>query len=106
MEVSERGDGLVVINDSYNSNPESARAALEALVAMAGSRRSWPVLGEMAELGETSGAAHEALGALAVRQGGDRALAGGDAARPVDAAGRGDSGPGPTARVSPRVRGI
>src|SRR5690625_717355 len=100
MEVSERGDGLVVINDSYNSNPESARAALDALVAMAGSRRSWAVLGEMAELGETSGAAHEALGALAVHQGVDRVLAIGEAARPVYAAAHGDFGPDQTDQMS------
>jgi len=92
MEVSERDDGLVVINDSYNSNPESARAALDALVAMAGGRRSWAVLGEMAELGETSEAAHEALGAQAVHQGIDRVLAVGAAARPVYTAAHGAAG--------------
>lgn len=91
MEVSERGDGLVVINDSYNSNPESARAALDALVAMAAGRRSWAVLGEMAELGDTSGAAHEALGRQAVHDGVDRVLAIGEAARSVHVAAHDDA---------------
>ncbi len=40
MEVSEHADGVTVINDAYNANPESMRAALEALVAMAGARPS------------------------------------------------------------------
>ncbi len=40
MEVTERADGVVVINDAYNANPESMRAALDALVAIAGRRGS------------------------------------------------------------------
>ena len=39
MEVRQRGDGLTVVNDAYNANPESMRAALKALVAMAGGSR-------------------------------------------------------------------
>jgi UDP-N-acetylmuramoyl-tripeptide--D-alanyl-D-alanine ligase len=73
MEVHERADGVIVVNDAYNANPESMRAALKALVAIArgdGSRpprRTWAVLGEMLELGESSGEEHDALGRLAVR---------------------------------------
>ena len=52
MEVTERADGLVVVNDAYNANPESMRAALKTLAVMAGrDRRSVAVLGEMLELG-------------------------------------------------------
>src|SRR5699024_7905728 len=69
----------------------SARAALDALVAMAGGRRSWAVLGEMAELGDTSGAAHEALGRQAVHHGVDRVLAIGEAARSVHVAAHRDA---------------
>jgi len=58
MEVTERPDGVTVVNDAYNANPESMRAALEALVALAGPRRTWAVLGRMAELGEAAPAAH------------------------------------------------
>ena len=65
MEVGERPDGVTVINDAYNANPESVRAALETLVSLAGERRSWAVLGEMAELGDTTADAHAQIGVLA-----------------------------------------
>ncbi|WP_030542985.1 UDP-N-acetylmuramoyl-tripeptide--D-alanyl-D-alanine ligase [Streptomyces albus] len=67
MEVTERPDGVTVVNDAYNANPDSVRAALRALVAMGKGRRTWAVLGEMAELGEESLAEHDAVGRLAVR---------------------------------------
>ncbi|ADI10995.1 putative UDP-N-acetylmuramoylalanyl-D-glutamyl-2,6-diaminopimelate-D-alanyl-alanyl ligase [Streptomyces bingchenggensis BCW-1] len=72
MEVTERRDGVTVVNDAYNANPESMRAALRALVAMgtagqAEGGRTWAVLGPMAELGEESLAEHDAVGRLAVR---------------------------------------
>jgi UDP-N-acetylmuramoyl-tripeptide--D-alanyl-D-alanine ligase len=72
MEVTERADGVTVVNDAYNANPESMRAALRALVAMgkageAEGGRTWAVLGPMAELGEESLAEHDAVGRLAVR---------------------------------------
>ncbi|MGW4384308.1 UDP-N-acetylmuramoyl-tripeptide--D-alanyl-D-alanine ligase [Kitasatospora sp. NPDC004531] len=71
MEVVDRADGLTVVNDAYNANPESMRAALRALATMAGTgperRRTWAVLGEMRELGEDSFDEHDAIGRLAVR---------------------------------------
>ncbi|MFG2719588.1 UDP-N-acetylmuramoyl-tripeptide--D-alanyl-D-alanine ligase [Streptomyces sp. NPDC048416] len=72
MEVTERPDGVTVVNDAYNANPESMRAALRALVAMgqasrAAGGRTWAVLGPMAELGDESLAEHDAVGRLAVR---------------------------------------
>lgn len=67
MEVRERADGVTVVNDAFNANPESMRAALKALVAMTGGGRSWAVLGEMLELGPQSDAAHDEIGRLAVR---------------------------------------
>ncbi|MFJ6567049.1 UDP-N-acetylmuramoyl-tripeptide--D-alanyl-D-alanine ligase [Streptomyces sp. NPDC091292] len=71
MEVTERRDGVTVVNDAYNANPESMRAALRALVAMGGARerggRTWAVLGPMAELGDEALAEHDAVGRLAVR---------------------------------------
>jgi UDP-N-acetylmuramoyl-tripeptide--D-alanyl-D-alanine ligase len=72
---------VTVINDSYNANPESVRAALKSLVAIAGSRRSWAVLGEMRELGDASLAEHDAIGRLAVRLNVDRLVAVGEGAR-------------------------
>ncbi|TFV60606.1 UDP-N-acetylmuramoyl-tripeptide--D-alanyl-D-alanine ligase [Mycobacterium sp. PS03-16] len=71
MQVSTRPDGVTVVNDAYNANPDSMRAGLKALAWMARSgdspRRSWAVLGEMAELGEDSISEHDHIGRLAVR---------------------------------------
>ncbi|GGL84969.1 UDP-N-acetylmuramoyl-tripeptide--D-alanyl-D-alanine ligase [Streptomyces fumigatiscleroticus] len=67
MEVTERPDGVTIVNDAYNANPESMRAALRALVAMGKGRRTWAVLGRMAELGDEALAEHDAVGRLAVR---------------------------------------
>jgi UDP-N-acetylmuramoyl-tripeptide--D-alanyl-D-alanine ligase len=64
MEVTARADGVTIINDAYNANPESMRAALAALAASEvglGGRR-WAVLGRMAELGAEAIPAHEELG--------------------------------------------
>ncbi|MFF7749895.1 UDP-N-acetylmuramoyl-tripeptide--D-alanyl-D-alanine ligase [Streptomyces sp. NPDC007971] len=67
MEVTERPDGVTIVNDAYNANPESMRAALKALAAMGKGRRTWAVLGKMAELGDEALAEHDAVGRLAVR---------------------------------------
>jgi UDP-N-acetylmuramoyl-tripeptide--D-alanyl-D-alanine ligase len=72
MEVTERPDGVTIVNDAYNANPESMRAALRALAAMGRAAqvqggRTWAVLGQMAELGDESLAEHDAVGRLAVR---------------------------------------
>lgn len=67
MAVTEVADGVTIVDDSYNANPESMRAALKALVSLAGQRRTIAVLGEMRELGEDSLTQHDALGRLAVR---------------------------------------
>jgi UDP-N-acetylmuramoyl-tripeptide--D-alanyl-D-alanine ligase len=61
MEVTERPDGVTVVNDAYNANPDSMRAALAALAALGEGRRTWAVLGRMGELGEGSAAAHAAI---------------------------------------------
>jgi len=75
MQVTTRADGVTVIDDAYNANPDSMRAGLQALAwiahggAQRGSspRRSWAVLGEMAELGEDAITEHDRIGRLAVR---------------------------------------
>ncbi|GAB2750087.1 UDP-N-acetylmuramoyl-tripeptide--D-alanyl-D-alanine ligase [Amycolatopsis magusensis] len=72
MEVTTRADGLLVLNDSYNANPESVRAALKTLASMSAGRRSWAVLGVMGELGADSVTAHDEIGRLAVRLNIDR----------------------------------
>lgn len=83
MEVHTRPDGVTVINDAYNANPESMRAALKALASIAGDRRSWAVLGPMLELGGEEVAEHDAVGRLAVRLNISRLVAVGEAARPL-----------------------
>jgi UDP-N-acetylmuramoyl-tripeptide--D-alanyl-D-alanine ligase len=85
MEVTERPDGVVVINDAYNANPESMRAALKALAGIARARggRSFAVLGEMAELGADGPAEHDAIGRLAVRLDVSQLIAVGEAARRI-----------------------
>jgi UDP-N-acetylmuramoyl-tripeptide--D-alanyl-D-alanine ligase len=86
MEVTERTDGVLVVNDAYNANPESMAAALRALVTMARGRRSWAVLGAMGELGETAAQEHARVGALAVELGVDRLLVVGPDAEPIHTA--------------------
>lgn len=54
--------GITVINDAYNANPASMRAALDALAQVAGPRRKIAVLGNMLELGELSRAGHDQVG--------------------------------------------
>ena len=65
MQLRERADGVVVIDDAYNANPESMRAAMTALVAIAAGRRSWALLGPMRELGTDSDAMHQEVGRTA-----------------------------------------
>jgi UDP-N-acetylmuramoyl-tripeptide--D-alanyl-D-alanine ligase len=68
MAVTTRADGVTVINDAYNANPDSMAAGLRALAWMAqGGRRGWAVLGEMAELGDEAISEHDRVGRLAVR---------------------------------------
>jgi UDP-N-acetylmuramoyl-tripeptide--D-alanyl-D-alanine ligase len=85
MELVERADGVVVINDAYNANPESVRAALKTLAAIGRARpaRTLAVLGEMAELGADAADEHDAIGRLAVRLDISRLIAVGAAARPM-----------------------
>ena len=68
MSVLSPGRGVVLVNDSYNANPTSVRAALEALAAIDGSRRI-AVLGEMAELGAASAQGHREVAGVAASLG-------------------------------------
>ncbi|WP_029433700.1 UDP-N-acetylmuramoyl-tripeptide--D-alanyl-D-alanine ligase [Blastococcus sp. URHD0036] len=68
MEVTRRADGVTVVNDAYNANPESMRAALAAVTGMSGTRRV-AVLGAMGELGPTAAEEHERLGRDAIAAG-------------------------------------
>jgi UDP-N-acetylmuramoyl-tripeptide--D-alanyl-D-alanine ligase len=83
MEVTERPDGVIVVNDAYNASPEAVTAALEALRVMASGRRAYAVLGRMAELGERSKEFHEQAGMAAARTGLAGLIAVGDEAAPM-----------------------
>jgi len=86
MEVAERADGVTVIDDAYNANPDSVRAALKALAAIGRGRpgaRTVAVLGEMRELGASAAEEHDAVGRLAVRLDIHQLLVVGEAARPI-----------------------
>jgi UDP-N-acetylmuramoyl-tripeptide--D-alanyl-D-alanine ligase len=83
MEVHRRADGVTVINDAYNANPESVRAALEALRHLAIQGRGFAVLGHMAELGDTARASHEDVGEFAARAGLAGLIAVGPEAAPI-----------------------
>ena len=74
------GGGLL-INDAYNANPDSMKAALKHLAATAGDRRRVAVLGDMAELGPGAPGFHEEIGAEAERQGVAALVAVGELAR-------------------------
>ncbi|WP_028645697.1 UDP-N-acetylmuramoyl-tripeptide--D-alanyl-D-alanine ligase [Nocardioides sp. URHA0020] len=71
MELHERADGLIVINDSYNANPASTTAALDALrlIGERRARRTVAVLGEMRELGTSAHAGHAEVGRAAAALG-------------------------------------
>jgi UDP-N-acetylmuramoyl-tripeptide--D-alanyl-D-alanine ligase len=72
MEVVTTPAGITVVNDAYNANPESMRAALAALAVMTAgppSRRGFAVLGQMTELGEAAQEFHVQAGRQAAAAG-------------------------------------
>jgi UDP-N-acetylmuramoyl-tripeptide--D-alanyl-D-alanine ligase len=81
MELRDLAGGAMLLNDSFNANPDSARAALDALAAIEGGRRI-AVLGEMRELGDDSEAEHRAVGEYAASRA-DVVVAVGEAAWPA-----------------------
>ena len=86
MARTDRSDGVSIINDAYNANPESMSAALRTLAQLGrGSepRRTWAVLGAMLELGESSVEEHDHIGRLAVRLNISKLIAVGDTAKPI-----------------------
>ena len=79
MELTTRPDGLTILNDSYNANPDSMAAALRSLVGLRRpGGRLVAALGDMLELGETADSAHREVGELAARLGVDEVVAIGD----------------------------
>jgi len=77
------GDGILLVNDCYNANPVSMRAALDHLASLDGTRRI-AVLGEMAELGSGAPEYHRDIGAYARAEGVDMVIGVGEPARDYD----------------------
>jgi UDP-N-acetylmuramoyl-tripeptide--D-alanyl-D-alanine ligase len=85
MELSDLPGGGVLVNDAYNANPASMRAAVATLARIGEGReaRTIAVLGEMKELGDEAGQEHAAIGAAVARAGIDVLLVVGDVAAPM-----------------------
>jgi len=82
MQLLERKDGVTVINDAYNASPDSTKAALQTLAQLGKSgRRTIAILGEMAELGDSSREQHDAIGRIVVRLNIDQLIVVGQAAK-------------------------
>jgi UDP-N-acetylmuramoyl-tripeptide--D-alanyl-D-alanine ligase len=73
LQFRQTTSGAWLIDDSYNANPSSVRAAIEVLASLTG--RRWLVLGDMAELGEYAQQAHADIGEFARAQGVERLYA-------------------------------
>ena len=102
MEVSTREDGVVVVNDAYNANPDSMSAALRSLATMGAGGRRWAVLGAMLELGDASAELHAAVGREAAELGVDEVLVVGESAAAIaDGARDNAREDGPRVRVVP-----
>jgi len=94
MELHELPTGVLLIDDSYNANPESMRAGIDALASIGTDpsvRRTVAVLGEMRELGADSEASHHDIGGYAAARVGQLVVVGrpahGTHAGAVDAGG-------------------
>ena len=83
MEVTRLADGVTVINDAYNANPDSMKAAIATLARMAEGGRGFAVLGHMTELGDDVDALHEEIGAVAAAAGLAGLIVVGDQATPM-----------------------
>ncbi|WP_062377395.1 UDP-N-acetylmuramoyl-tripeptide--D-alanyl-D-alanine ligase [Demequina pelophila] len=81
MALTERADGVTIIDDAYNASVESMRAAFRALKHVADGGRTIAVIGEILELGEDSVRVHDSLGVDVVRLRLDHTLVVGDGAR-------------------------
>ncbi len=83
MEVTRLPDGVTIVNDAYNANPDSVRAAIAALATMAAGGRGFAVLGHMTELGDDADQLHEEIGAAAAAAGLTGLIVVGDKAAPM-----------------------
>lgn len=82
MDILCCSDGVTVLNDTYNANPQSMRAAVEVLSKFSGEYKI-AVLGDMLELGDLGPALHESVGQFVVSCGIDCLIAVGDMAENI-----------------------
>ncbi|MBI5814485.1 MAG: UDP-N-acetylmuramoyl-tripeptide--D-alanyl-D-alanine ligase [Nitrospinae bacterium] len=75
MEPLKLPNGVLVINDAYNANPQSSEAALQSVAAMKKPGKFYFVFGDMLELGAESENAHRRIGKLAAKSGVDAVFA-------------------------------
>ncbi|PKQ29540.1 MAG: UDP-N-acetylmuramoyl-tripeptide--D-alanyl-D-alanine ligase [Actinobacteria bacterium HGW-Actinobacteria-10] len=83
MQSFETASGITVINDAYNANPTSMRAAVETLAGMTAATKRVAVLGDMAELGSLTELAHFRIGEDVARLGIDVLVTVGERARHI-----------------------
>ncbi len=83
-ELKRDAQGRVLIDDSYNANPDSVRAAIDVLAGMPGA--GWLILGDMGEVGNNGPAFHHEVGAYAAERGIAHVWTAGAAARDIAAA--------------------
>jgi UDP-N-acetylmuramoyl-tripeptide--D-alanyl-D-alanine ligase len=105
FEITERPDGVTVIDDAYNANPESMRAGLHAFKALAGRRRTVAILGGMGQQADASPARHAQVGRLVAELGIDVLITVGDGDVPAMAHEARLSGPGVAVHPSEDVTG-
>ena len=82
MNILKRGEGVTILNDTYNANPQSMRAAVEVL-AKTGSGYKIAVLGDMFELGPFAPTLHAGVGTYLAKAGIDCLLAVGELAQHI-----------------------
>ena len=82
MNILKRGDGITILNDAYNANPQSMRAAVEVLSKSGGDYKI-AVLGDMFELGPLAPTLHAGVGAYLGKAGIDCLVAVGELARHI-----------------------
>lgn len=80
MNVSRMEGGITIIDDTYNANPASMKAAIKTLKTLAGRGKSIAVLGDMFELGDKAASFHEELGRFAAETGISKLFCHGDLA--------------------------
>ena len=77
LNLIERQDNTLIVNDAYNSNPVSMKGALDTLMDLSSERRSVVIAGDMLELGELADQAHREIGEHAAALGVDCLITGG-----------------------------